>query len=78
MQSESLREHGLREIVKGYRSGEREHCVFYLFCLNDCQREPFRNDQRCRSDDLTYLRNDSSQGACRDAPTRANASFAGA
>ena len=73
------REPRLREVVGDYRSGEREHCVFNLIVLDNCQRARFREDRgRCRSDNLAYSRNDSSRGACRDAPSRANASFADA
>ena len=61
------------------RSGEREHCVFHLIFENDCQRARFCKDIGiCRSNDLASLRNDSSRGACRDAPSRANASLADA
>ena len=61
------------------RSGEREHCVFYLIFENDCQRARFcKGVGRCRNNDLASSRIDLSRGACRDAPSRANVSFADA
>ena len=69
----------LLEAVEDSRSGEREHCVYYLIFKNDCQRARFRKDVgRCGSNDLASSRNDSSRGAWCDAPSRANASFANA
>ena len=64
---ESLDFSGDRWRLQG-QSGEREHSAFYLIFENDCQRARFCKDVgRCKSNDLS-----------RDAPSRANASFANA
>ena len=79
MQPGNPREPGLLKVVGDSRSCEREHCVFYLFFFNDCQKARFcKNLGRCWSNDLAYSTNDSSRGACRDASSKANASFADA
>ena len=80
-----MRNQGTRESLNCGRSSgttgqvNASTAFFNQTFLNDCQRARFRKDiGRCRSDDLAYSRNDSSRGACRDAPSRANASFADA
>ena len=46
-QPRNPREPGLRKVVGDYRSGEREHCVFYLIFLNDyCRRARLRKNDR--------------------------------
>ena len=75
---ESLDFSGDRWRLQG-QSGGREYSVFYLIIENDYQRARFYKDvKRSRSNDLASSRNGSSHGACRDAPSRANASFANA
>ena len=75
---ESLDFSGDRWRLQG-QSGEREHSDFYLIYENDYQKARFCKDVgRCRSNDLASSRNGSSHGACHDAPSRANASFANA
>ena len=75
---ESLDFSGGRWRLQG-QSGERERSVFCLIFENDYQRACFCKDVgRRRSNGLASSRNGSSHGACHDALSRANASFANA